>query len=73
MFYNFDELFVYLDIIRPQVLTILHWDPDAELVKLRLLVRVETAVLEHCIILFKVGKETVSHIFTLFCYYLLIA
>lgn len=48
---HLDEFFIDLDALTTQVLTILQGDLDAELIQLHLLVRVELAVLERCVVL----------------------
>ena len=51
---HLDELFIDRDVVLSHRLTVFQWNPDAELVKLILLIRVELPMLECSIILLKV-------------------
>jgi len=60
---HLNELFIDLDVVSSNALTILERDLDAELVEFGLLILVELPMLEGRIILFESVKQTVSHFY----------
>ena len=60
---HFDELFIDLHVLDSDVLTILQWYLDAELVQLGLLVTIVAPVFERRIVLLKLLEQAVSHYF----------
>ena len=63
MLNHFDELLIDHNVVLPGELTVLQRDSDTEFVQLCLLVRIEASMFEGCVVLFKLSKETVSHIY----------
>ena len=60
---HLNEFLVDLDIVCSHVLTVLQRNLDAELIKFSLLILIELPMLECCIILLKIFKQTVSHFY----------
>ena len=60
---HFNKLFIDLHVLHSDVLTVLQWYLDAELVQLGLLVAIVAPVFERRIVLLKLLEQAVSHYF----------